>query len=503
MNDSSRNKRIAKNTITLYIRMGITMLISFFTTRITLEVLGVEDYGLNNVIASVVSMFGFINGSMGTAVQRFFSVEIGRKNREKLSSVFGVGLYLHVIIAFITLLIAEVFAFFFLSKLNIPPDRLFAAHIVFQITILSLCATIVNVPFAAILRAHEEFSKIAIFDIVQSLLRLAVLFLLFKIDYDKIVVLSILNLGVSLSYVIGITFLAYKYDEVSFKFVRDKELIKDMVSFVSVLVFTVLAGVVNKQGLVIVVNLFFGLTVNAAYGIAYQVSRILETFAMNFKQSVVPQLMEAQSSSNSFRMNKLIFSGTKISFLLMLLISIPIIFEADFLLDLWLKKPPEYTSIFVKLIVVSVNINTFYYFIYQAVHASGKIKNQQIFISLSYFFSIIILYFIFKLGGEYYFVVIVPIIFSFIRNVIVLYFANRTISFPLKKYMQEVVFPCFLLSILILLAMLAPFNLLEESFLRLFVSSFISVFSTLIGGYFIVLNSVEREKILGFFKTIK
>ena len=167
-NLNKANNKIAKNTIALYIRMAITMFISFFTTRITLEVLGVEDYGLNNLVSSVVALFSFLNGSMGTAVQRFYSIEIGKGEEERLGRVFGSGLSLHMLVAAITVVLMEVFAIFFLYKLNIPQDRIFAAQVVFQISIISMALNILSVPYTALLRTREEFSKIAIADVMQS-----------------------------------------------------------------------------------------------------------------------------------------------------------------------------------------------------------------------------------------------------------------------------------------------------------------------------------------------
>ena len=181
-------KKIAHNTVSLYIRMGFTMLVSFFTTRIVLQVLGVEDYGLNNLVGSIVSLLSFINGSMGTAVQRFYSIEIGKKNETRLSRIFGTGLYIHIIVALITVIIAEIFAIFFLDQLNIPPNRLITAHWVFQISIVSLALNIINVPYSALLRAREEFSKMAIIDIIQAVLRLLILFPLFYATFDKLII---------------------------------------------------------------------------------------------------------------------------------------------------------------------------------------------------------------------------------------------------------------------------------------------------------------------------
>ena len=194
-------KKMAKNTIVLYIRMIFIMVISFFTSRITLEQLGVDDYGLNNLVGSIVSMLSFLNGSMGTAVQRYYCVEIGKNNNSALKRVFGCGLLLHIVIALLTIVLAEVFAIFFLHKMNIPEERMQAAQIVFQISIISMAGNIISVPYAALLRAREMFDKIAIVDIIQAILRLVILYLLIIVDYDKLITLSLLGLGVTLFYI--------------------------------------------------------------------------------------------------------------------------------------------------------------------------------------------------------------------------------------------------------------------------------------------------------------
>lgn len=493
METISANKKIAKNTITLYIRMGITMLISFFTTRITLEVLGVEDYGLNNVVASVVTMFGFINGSMGTAIQRFFSIEIGKNKGQALSRIFGTGLYLHGIVALLSLLIAEIFAIFFLEKMNIPAERLYAAQVVFQISTLSLIISILNVPFAALLRAQEEFSKIAILDILQSILKLAVLFLLYRINYDKIIILSFLNFLVTLIYVVSITIITKKlYKEIRFKVVRDKELMRKMLNFISMLLFTILALVADKQGVVIIVNVFFGLAINAAYAIAFSVSSILEFFAMNFKQSVVPQLMAAYGAKDMTRMYKLLYLGTKVTFLLMIVISVPAICEIDYLLKIWLKNPPEFTSAFTILTIIAVNIDTFYYFIYQAVHASGKIKQQQILTTISYFLSIVLVYLAFKMGGNFYYAVYIPIAFSIIRNVVVIYSAKKVIDFDVSQFIYKIILPSLIIVIIVFSFSGFIIIMMQSSIYRLILIAFTNLVLSFILGYFLMLSKQER-----------
>ncbi len=486
----------------LYIRMGITMIISFFTARVILQVLGVEDYGLNNVVGSVVAMFSFINGSMGTAVQRFYSIEIGKKNEDNLSKVFGTGLYLHIAVALITLIVAEIFAVFFLSQLNIPQERLFAAHVVFQISLLSLLLSILIIPYTALLRAREEFSKIAIIDVIKALLKLGLLYPLVHIDYDKLIIWSFLSFLLTLFYSLSLIKLAKKYKETKFQLIRDKILIKQMLRFVSFLVITVLASVFNKKGIVILVNLFFGLAINAAYAIAFQLSTLVNTFAMNFKQAVVPQLMSSYGSNNMQRFNKLIHLGTKVTFLLLMIVTIPLIFESHFILNLWLVEPPRFAPELTSLILIQANINVFYYFVYQAVHASGKIKNQQILTTTTYFLSVFVIFLSFKFGGSFYYAVFIPILFSVVRNIIVIYSAKKAIGFNTVYFFYNVVLRCIIFVLLLTLSILGITETLDQSFLRLFLVLLTSTVLTFGLGYYLVLNLEEKTTIKSYLPEI-
>lgn len=492
------SKKIATNTIALYIRLGVTMVISFFTTRVMLQQLGAEDYGLNNLVASVVSMFSFINGSMGTAVQRFYSIEIGKGNQERLGRVFGVGLYLHIIVAIITLLLAEVFAIFFLHKMNIPPERMFAAQVVFQISMVSLALNIINVPYSALLRAREMFSKTAIVDILQAALRLGVLYLLVHINYDKLITLSFLNLGITLFYVGALFFMARRFEESHNRPMRDKKLIKQMLTFISMLLVTVLAQLVKTQGIVILINLFFGLIVNAAYAVAVQVSHMVNSFVTNFKQSMVPQMMSAYGAGDKSAMNKIINMGTKVTFLLMLMISIPVIFEAQFVLDIWLKEPPEHSAKLVALVLIAINISSFTYFQYQGVHATGKILAQQIWMSSLYIINIAVIYVIFKLGASFEAALYVNMVISAIQCGVNLYYAKKNYDYDVRGFLVHTMLPCILCVILIVAAMITLNEVMSPSVGRFFVTFGVAEMMILGLGYWVVLDKSEREKALSF-----
>lgn len=485
------NKKIAKNTIALYIRMAITTVVSFLTVRVTLQVLGSEDYGLNNLVGSIVAMFSFINGSMGTAVQRFYSYEIGKNNEQRLAKVFGAGMYLHICIALITLLIGEFFAILFLHYLNIPQERMFAAHVVFQISLFSLVCNILNVPYAAMLRAREDFTKFASLDILQALGRFVILYLLYIISFDKLITLSLLNACITLSYIGGVILLARKYPESKFHVERDKTLIKEMTGFISLLLFTVLFSILRDKGIVVLINLFFGLAINAAYAIAAQIMHLASSFAMNFKQALVPQLMAAYSSSETGRMNQLINTGTKITYVLMLLITMPVIFEPYFVLDIILADVPDYASTFTTLILINVNLSSFTYFLYQAVHATGRIKGQQTYMSALYFINILMIYIMFKFGFNCYSALYVTIVCSLIQCVVNIIYAHKTFAFNVGQFVESIVSKSVLIALIATCA-LSVLYFIKNDFLRFSLRFVVSTTIILLESYYLYFDKQEK-----------
>ena len=495
-------KKIAKNTIVLYLRMAFTMVISFFATRITLEQLGVEDYGLNNLVGSIVSMLSFINGSMGTAVQRYYCVELGKGNSSALKRVFGTGLFLHIFVALVTLIFAEIFAIFFLHKMNIPIERMYAAQVVFQVSILSMVLSIVSVPYAALLRARELFDKIAIVEIIQAVLRLLILYLLTIINYDKLITLSLLGLGVTVYYIGSLVFMARKFMETHSAPLFDKELIKHMLYFISMLIMTVLCQLLQTQGLIMLINLFYGLVVNAAYAVAIQVSHLVTNFAMNFKQSIIPQMMASYGARDFKSMHKIIDMGTKVSFLLMLMISVPAIVEVDFLLNLWLKTPPEHASHLVVLVLIGINISSFTYFLYQGVHATGQLKAQQVWMSVLYLVNILVVYVVFKLGANFNMALYVNMIISTIQCVVNVVYAKKTFNYTVSSFISSILIPCTICVTIVCAVMLVFIRHFEPTTARFFTSVILSESIIMLSGYFFVLNHSERERVRDIAKKV-
>lgn len=493
------SKKIAKNTLTLYIRQAISMLITFFTVRKTLELLGVVDLGLNNLVGSIVSMFTFVSSSMVTGVQRFLSIEIGRDNKDGLKDIFGVGLYLHLVIALITFFATEIFAFFFLDKMNIPFERLFAAHAVFQFSAISLLLGIMSLPYVALLRAREMFSWTAFVDISQAFLRLGVLYLLVVSPIDKLITLSFFNLCISFAGIVAFVIMAYQFEESHSKPLRDKVLIGKMLKFVSFMTVSGLALLFNTQGVVLLINLFFGLSINAAYAVSIQVQNAVNTFVSNFKASMVPQIMAAYGADDLNSMHRLINFGTKATFLMLLMVTFPIIVSAHWILEIWLEKPPQYAAELVILVLISININSFSYFQNQGVQASGKITQQQMWISSSYLISIAVIYFLFKIGMPFYMAIIVNMVIGILRCYVNLYYAKITYNYSLRDFCKNVLFPVGII-VLFSVGMFSCINsMLNGNFIKL-VCSIIIDFMLAFIGLLLMFNADERKKLLKFFR---
>lgn len=496
------SKKIAKNTITQYVRLAITMFISFFTVRVTLEQLGVQDYGLNNLVGSIVTMFSFINGSMGTAVQRFYSYEIGREKDEQLKKIFGVGLFLHLVVALITFLLIEIFAVFFLEKMNIPPERMSAAHIVFQASAATLCLGIITVPYSALLRAREMFSQMAMVEIIQAFLRLGVLYLLIVLPFDKLIALSLLNLAVSAAGILAFVIMARRFAEAHSRPIFDKPLIKEMLGFISFLLLTVLAQLLNTQGVVMLINLFFGLTINAAYAVAVQVQHAVNAFVIGFKSSMVPQIMASYGAGDLKSMHRLVNFGTKITFLMLLMITLPIVISAQWILELWLKTPPQYAAELVSLTLISINISSFTYFHYQGVHASGKIAGQQIWMSSSFALSILVIFVMFKMGMNFYTAIFVNMAVGVLQCGVNLYYAKQRFNYSLKLFALKILVPCIFMVLVCVAIMKSGAALVDNDLLKFVCSMGIDLLIVPLIGFYLLFEKNERGKVLEFAKKI-
>ena len=275
----------------------------------------------------------------------------------------------------------------------------------------------------------------------------------------------------------------------------DKELIKHMLYFISMLIMTVLCQLLQTQGLIMLINLFYGLVVNAAYAVAIQVSHLVTNFAMNFKQSIIPQMMASYGARDFKSMHKIIDMGTKVSFLLMLMISVPAIVEVDFLLNLWLKTPPEHASHLVVLVLIGINISSFTYFLYQGVHATGQLKAQQVWMSVLYLVNILVVYVVFKLGANFNMALYVNMIISTIQCLVNVVYAKKTFNYTVSSFISSILIPCTICVTIVCAVMLVFIRHFEPTTARFFTSVILSESIIMLSGYFFVLNHSERERV--------
>ncbi len=350
---SSNNKRIAKNTLLLYFRMLVTMAVSLYTSRVVLNTLGVEDFGIYNVVGGIVAMFGFINGSMTSATQRYLTFELGQNNRAQLTKVFSTSLSIHGIISFLIIVLAETVGLWFLwNKMQIPADRMNAAFWVFQCSVAASVIMIMSVPYNAAIIAHERMSAFAYISIIEVSLKLLIVCFLRYFHTDKLILYAALI--VIVQFLIRLCYSWYcnrHFNETKYRWSWDKGLFKEMTGFASWNMFGSLAAITFTQGLNLLLNMFFGPVVNAARGIAVQAQTAIGQFSSNFQTALNPQITKSYATGDMEYMHGLIFRSAKFSFFLLLLLSLPVLIETKAILTLWLKIVPDHTVVFLRIML--------------------------------------------------------------------------------------------------------------------------------------------------------
>ncbi len=434
--NSAKNKRIAKNTVFLYIRSIVVLAIGLFTSRVVLQTLGVNDYGIYNVVGGFVSMFAVISSSLVNASQRFISFEMGKENPQ-MNRIFCSTVSVHLLMALAVLILFESFGLWFLNThLNIAPDRTFAANWVFQCSALTFCIRIISIPYSASIIAHERMNVFAYISIYEALAKLGIVYLLWFAGLDKLILYAILMLviSVSLRLVYGI-YCKRKFEECNFHFVIDKPILKKILSFTGWNYFGSTAGILITQGINILINMFFGVALNAARGIAEQVNHAINTFINNFMTAVNPQITKSYASGDYIYMNKLLIKGAKYATILYWFMSLVFFIEADFVLDVWLVEVPPYATLFLRLVIIYTIFQSLSHTLYIGMLATGKIKRYQIVMSTIYFCCFVLCYVFFKLGFEPEFGYISTIIAVFLGMLARLVLLQRIISsFDARQY---------------------------------------------------------------------
>jgi len=442
--ETGTNKRIARNTLMLYTRQVIILLVSLYTVRIVLNTLGVEDYGIYTVIGGVVALFSFLRGSMASATQRFFSFAIGQNNIDKLRKTFSVNLLIYIGIAIFALLLLETIGIWFIdNQLKVPEGRFDASISVYHYSVFTFVITILTTPFLAIIIAHEDMQIYAYVSIIEVLLKLIIVFLIVFLPFDKLKVYGILIFIVSVlngGLYIGISFKKYSECQLK-KFYWDKALFKEISEFTGWTLFGQLTTVLRNQAVTILLNQIFSPIIVAARAIAINITSKINIFSNNFNVGLYPPIIKAYAEDKKDNMYSLIFNGSKITFFLMWVFALPLLIEMDIILNTWLKTPPEGAIIFTRLALIEVLINSISLPIGTAARAPGRMRSYELVLGsfqiLIFFIDLLIL----KMGGAAYSVFIVAIIINCVMFWVRLLLVNSLIKFPIKLYIKQVILP--------------------------------------------------------------
>lgn len=487
------NARLAKNTMFLYFRMIFIMAVTLYTSRVVLRVLGVEDFGIFNVVAGVVAMFGFLNSSMSATTQRFISFSLGRGDAN-LNKVFSTCVLTHALIALGVLVLVESVGLWFLyNKMIIPEVRMDAAFWIFQFSALSTVVTVMSIPFNADIIAHEKMSAFAYISIVEVCLKLLIVFLLDVGNIDKLVLYGFLLLLVQCG--IFLTYMGYclrHFKESRFRFVYEKKLFSEVFSFAGWNLWGYLASILYTQGLNILLNVFFGPVVNAARGLANQVDGAIRLFASNFQMAINPQIVKTYAAKDLESMHRLVFRSSKFSFFLLLALSLPVMIEAPVILRLWLSTVPDWTASFLRLMLVVVIVDSVANPLMTSAAATGRIKLYQSVLGGIQLLIVPVAYVVLRMGGEPNSVFVVHICICLIAFAVRLFIVRGMVGLSIKKYLMEV---CVKSGVVTVVATVLPLTLyfsMNNSLLSAIVVVFVSLGSVAVSAYAIGLTKSER-----------
>ena len=499
---SDNNKRIAKNTLYMYMRMGITMLVQLYTSRVVLNTLGITDYGIYNIVGSVIVMFTFISGPLGTATQRFLNFELGKKGVNNINTVFNLSLYCYVALSVIIFLLIEVGGVWYINnKMNLPVERMDAAMFAFQLSLIAFILQLIKTPFESLVIANERMSYYAYISILEVLLKLGNAFSLMFICIDKLKLYAINQLIISI-----IIFLCLQvYCHRQFIYIRiakvwDKGIFKSLLSFSSWSLFGSVATMSANQGNNLLLNYFYGVTVNAAVGVADQVSASVNQFVSNFQVAYRPQIVKYYASNDYVALRQLIVNTSKYSYLLLFMLACPVMFNIPFLLKIWLGNVPQYANEFVVLNLIYMLLETLSAPMWMTVQATGKIRNYQLIISSVICLNIILSFIFLYLGASPLIVMEIKCSLDLVYLAIRLLFMKNKVHLSIMKFMKEVIWAILPISLFTVISLYAikAVGLSELSYFFVSIVTFFLLYFPC--TFYFVRGEKERSKVLSFIK---
>ena len=501
MAEQSNNKTIAKNTLFLYIRMFVTMIVSLFTSRVILQTLGVDDYGIYQAVGGIVGLLSFLNGSLATGSSRFLTYTMGEGDDAKLRTVFSTTLTAHIILAIFVVIIVETAGLWYLyNKMVIPADRMKAAVYVYHLSVVTAFFSITQVPYSASIIAHEKMSIYAYVSIVDVVLRLLIVYLLWIGNFDKLklyaTLLCLVQVGMILFYRF---YCSHKFKEVSLSLSLNRSVFKEIASFSGWSLFANAAIALNNQGVLLLLNLFFAPAVVAARSISIHVNNVVSQFVNNFQIASNPQIVKLYASGNTEESKKLLIQTTKFSYYLMFVLALPIVLTSKILLKLWLGVVPDYAAVFLQLVVIQSLFQIFDVSFYRALYAKGRIKENALISPIILFIQFPIIYLMFKIGCS-------PIVLSWtsiasyailgivIKPIMVI----RIVGYKWSDIIS-VFKPCFLVTSasvpfpVIVAYLMYIYN--QSEILSFLIISIVAIFSVLISAWFLGLNDNMRYQV--------
>ena len=495
---TSNNKRIAKNTIMLYIRMFISMVVGLYTSRVVLATLGVEDYGIYGVVGGVVAMMGFLNASMSGATSRFLTFELGKGDKERLAKTFSSALIVHIGIAIVVLILAETVGLWFLcNKLNIPAERMQAAHWVYQLSILSAMFGITQVPYNAAIIAHEKMDVYAYVEILNVSLKLLIVYLLCIGNFDKLILYASLMLAVSILIMMVYRIYAIRqFPEAHFHWIWDKTYLRPLLSFSGWDLYGNACVIARQQGTNFLINIFYGVVFNAASGIATTVQGTISGLAFNIILAFRPQIIKQYAKGNVEDMSKLVGNAVCFTTILFGCMSIPLILETHYIMKAWLGVIPEKSEIFCQILLIASFLGLLNNIWNTCIHATGKIKEISIFSGTFFLISLPIIYVVFQFKAPVesaYLVFILSIVFVNVSNLLI-------IKKEIPKLKLNFVFLNYIKVIIVLMASYYITSLfkaqMQETFIRLLVDCFICWIIIFASSFIFILNKKQKKSII-------
>lgn len=486
----------------LYIRMIFLMLVALYTSRVILNALGVIDYGIYMAVGGFVAMFGVLSNSLTAAISRFITFELGRQDEERTKKVFSAALYIQFAIAAIVLIFLETFGLWFLNaKMTIPAERVVAANWVFQFSILTFVINLISIPYNASIIAHEHMKAFAYIGIIQALASLGIAFLIQWLSTDKLLLYALLMALVAI--LVRILYGWYcnrNFSECRFSRKCDKEILKQIFGFAGWNFIGASSGVLRDQGINVLINIFCGPAVNAARGIAMQISVAVTQFSSNFLTAVNPQITKSYATGDHAYLMQLVFRGARFAAYLLLLFSVPILMETRAILTLWLKIVPDYTVIFVRLILIYIIVESISYTMTTLMLAIGDIRNYQILVGGCQMLNFPIAYVLLKWGYNPDSTMIASIVITAVCMVLRLYMLGKMIAFPVRDFVYKVFLNLVVVAGTAVIPPIIVMQFVDIGFLRLLLTCFVSLFSTGISIYYIGCSNRERhfmsEKVL-------